>query len=62
RLEADRFFTSDFNEKIYTKRGLDWVNNTETLRDVIQRHFPDVAEKWLNPATSAFSVWEPSSK
>ncbi|MQL70871.1 hypothetical protein Taro_003179 [Colocasia esculenta] len=45
RLEADRFFTSDFNEKIYTKRGFEWVNNTETLRDVIQRHFPDVAEK-----------------
>ncbi|PPS05909.1 hypothetical protein GOBAR_AA14728 [Gossypium barbadense] len=26
RLEADRFFTSDFNEEAYTKKGFEWVN------------------------------------
>ncbi|MQL86595.1 hypothetical protein Taro_019124 [Colocasia esculenta] len=57
RLEGDRFFTSYFNEKTYTKRGLEWVNKTESLRDVIGRHYPTVAKKWIN-ATSAFSVWD----
>ncbi|KAK1317694.1 Alpha-dioxygenase 1 [Acorus calamus] len=30
RLEADRFFTSNFNEETYTKKGLEWVNTTES--------------------------------
>ncbi|KAK1292916.1 Alpha-dioxygenase 1 [Acorus calamus] len=57
RLEADRFFTSDFNEETYTKKGLEWVNTTESLRDVITRHYPEITEKWMN-STSAFSVWD----
>ncbi|KAJ4847375.1 Alpha-dioxygenase 1 [Turnera subulata] len=57
RLEADRFFTSNFNEETYTKKGLKWVNTTETLKDVIDRHYPTMTEKWMN-STSAFSVWD----
>lgn len=57
RLEGDRFFTSNFNEETYTKKGLEWVNNTESLRDVLDRHYPEMTEKWIN-STSAFSVWD----
>ncbi|CAL9137341.1 unnamed protein product [Musa textilis] len=57
RLEADRFFTSYFNEKTYTKRGFKWVNTTESLRDVLLRHHPHTVSKWMN-STSAFSVWD----
>ncbi|CAL9136917.1 unnamed protein product [Musa textilis] len=57
RLEADRFFTSYFNEKTYTERGLKWVNTTESLRDVLLRHYPRTVSKWMN-STSAFSVWD----
>ncbi|KAJ4960690.1 hypothetical protein NE237_020600 [Protea cynaroides] len=57
RLEADRFFTSYFNEETYTKKGLEWVNTTESLRDVLQRHYPKITDKWMN-STSAFSVWD----
>ncbi|XXG48833.1 hypothetical protein AAC387_Pa02g3171 [Persea americana] len=57
RLEADRFFTSDFNEETYTKEGLKWVNTTESLKDVLERHYPDMVYKWMN-STSAFSVWD----
>lgn len=57
RLEGDRFFTSDFNEETYTKKGLEWVNTTESLRDVLDRHYPEITEKWVN-STSAFSVWD----
>jgi hypothetical protein len=56
RLEADRFFTTNFNSKTYTDEGLEWVNNTETLKDVIDRHFPEMTEKWMT-SSSAFSVW-----
>ncbi|XP_043687179.1 alpha-dioxygenase 1-like isoform X2 [Telopea speciosissima] len=57
RLEADRFFTSYFNEETYTKKGLEWVNTTESLRDVLHRHHPEMIEKWMN-SSSAFSVWD----
>ena len=57
RLEADRFFTSDFNEDVYTKKGFEWVNTTESLKDVLHRHYPEMTDRWLN-STSAFSVWD----
>ncbi|CAI9113502.1 OLC1v1014114C1 [Oldenlandia corymbosa var. corymbosa] len=63
RLEADRFFTTNFNSVAYTEKGLEWVNTTETLKDVIDRHFPEMTKKWMR-STSAFSVWhsEPNPK
>ncbi|KAJ7974524.1 alpha-dioxygenase 1-like [Quillaja saponaria] len=57
RLEADRFFTSNFNEETYTKKGFEWVNKTESLKDVIDRHYPEMTHKWMN-SSSAFSVWD----
>lgn len=60
RLEADRFFTSDFNKEVYTEKGLEWVNKkTESLKDVLYRHYPELVEKWMN-SSSAFSVWSAS--
>ncbi|KAJ9540707.1 hypothetical protein OSB04_027213 [Centaurea solstitialis] len=57
RLEADRFFTSDFNEEVYTKKGFEWVKRTESLKDVLYRHYPHMIDDWMN-STSAFSVWD----
>ncbi|XP_059670197.1 alpha-dioxygenase PIOX-like [Cornus florida] len=57
RLEADRFFTSNFNEESYTKKGLEWVNTTESLKDVIDRNYPEMTDRWMN-SSSAFSVWD----
>ncbi|GLT33298.1 hypothetical protein SLA2020_079000 [Shorea laevis] len=57
RVEADRFFTKDFNEEIYTKKGLEWVNTTESLKNVLDRHYPEITKKWMN-SSSAFSVWD----
>ncbi|KAJ8773021.1 hypothetical protein K2173_028198 [Erythroxylum novogranatense] len=57
RLEADRFFTTNFNSKSYTEKGLEWVNKTETLKDVIDRHFHGLTKKWMR-CSSAFSVWD----
>ncbi|KAL3629248.1 hypothetical protein CASFOL_026470 [Castilleja foliolosa] len=57
RLEADKYFTSHFNEEAYTKKGLEWVNITESLKDVLDRHYPEMSHKWIN-SDSAFSVWD----
>ncbi|KAL3629247.1 hypothetical protein CASFOL_026469 [Castilleja foliolosa] len=57
RLEADKYFTSHFNEEAYTKKGLEWVNTTESLKDVLDRHYPEMSHKWIN-SDSAFSVWD----
>ncbi|XP_018720790.2 alpha-dioxygenase 2 [Eucalyptus grandis] len=57
RLEADRFFTTNFNTQTYTEKGLEWVNRTETLKDVIDRHFPDMTRKYMR-CSSAFAVWD----
>ncbi|VFQ91930.1 unnamed protein product [Cuscuta campestris] len=59
RIEADRFFTSNYNEETYTERGLRWVDATESLKDVLDRHYPEMTRKWMN-STSAFSVWDSS--
>ncbi|OMO64573.1 hypothetical protein COLO4_32009 [Corchorus olitorius] len=57
RLEADKFFTSNFNGEKYTKKGFEWVKKTESLKDVLDRHFPQITKKWMN-STSAFYVWD----
>ncbi|KAF5194351.1 Alpha-dioxygenase [Thalictrum thalictroides] len=57
RLEADRFFTSYFNKETYTKKGLEWVNTTENMKDVLQRHHPEMLTTWMN-SSSVFTVWD----
>ncbi|KAK8485718.1 hypothetical protein V6N12_036914 [Hibiscus sabdariffa] len=56
RLEADRFFTTNFDPETYTEKGLEWVSKTENMKDVIDRHFPGMTAKWMR-CSSAFSVW-----
>ncbi|XP_023766583.1 alpha-dioxygenase 2 [Lactuca sativa] len=57
RLEADRFFTTNFNPQTYTEKGLQWINKTESLKCVIDRHFPNMSKTWMR-CSSAFSVWD----
>lgn len=35
RLESDRFYTQDFTEEVYTREGLEWVENT-TMSDILR--------------------------
>lgn len=55
RIKSDRFFTTDFNENIYTRVGLDWINNND-MRSLILRHFPRVAPA-LRQMKNAFAPW-----
>ena len=44
RLEADPFLHQYYTEEHYSATGLNWVENTNTFRDVLQRHYPDLVE------------------
>jgi hypothetical protein len=37
RLKSDRFFTVDFNERVYTREGLDWIEQ-RTMAAVLRDH------------------------
>ena len=55
RLKSDRFLSKDYRPEIYTKQGIDWVEQTSMI-DVITRHFPAVAPA-LNGIENAFQPW-----
>jgi len=55
RLKSDRFFTNDYRPEVYTRTGLDWINRT-TMRDVLLRHYPEVAPA-LHGVENAFQPW-----
>ncbi len=57
RLQADRFYTDDYREEVYTKEGLKWVDDS-SLKKVILRHFPDLATSGLGNVKNAFEPWD----
>jgi hypothetical protein len=42
RLKSDRFLSHDYRPEIYTKEGIDWVEEN-SMKRIISRHFPSVA-------------------
>ena len=55
RLQADRFFTTDFNAGVYTQEGMDWVE-AATFKSVLLRHFPGL-KRHLEGVKNAFRPW-----
>ncbi len=55
RLLSDRFFTDWYRPDVYTKTGIDWVEDNR-LTSVIARHHPHLAPV-LAPLTNAFHPW-----
>jgi Animal haem peroxidase len=55
RLRSDRFFTNDFTEAVYTKAGIDWINDNN-MSTVLQRHFPELTPV-LKQVSNAFAPW-----
>ena len=55
RLESDRFFTRDYRPEIYTREGIDWVENT-SMRTLLLRHFPEL-EPALQGVANPFAPW-----
>ncbi|GAQ86148.1 alpha-dioxygenase [Klebsormidium nitens] len=59
RLEADRFFTSDFRPEVYTPEGFERVRSTEGIADLLKRHYPDLYSAFLaSKGISGFNTWD----
>jgi hypothetical protein len=58
RLMADPFYTDLYNSKVYTRAGLDWIDNHGYMHDVIGRHMPEL-KPHMKGLTSAFNPWKP---
>jgi hypothetical protein len=57
RLEADPFYTTLYDAAHYTEAGLDWVDDA-TLKGVLLRHYPGLAETGLSNIENAFEPWD----
>lgn len=55
RLEADRFFTTDYRPEIYSPVGMQWIADA-TMSSVILRHYPSLAPL-LSQVKNAFLPW-----
>jgi hypothetical protein len=56
RLKSDRFFTRDYTPEVYTRAGLDWINDNSMVT-VLLRHFPELAPA-LRGVQNAFQPWK----
>jgi len=55
RLKSDRFFTQDYRSEVYTREGLNWVENNSMLT-VLRRHYPGLSPA-LAGVKNAFAPW-----
>jgi hypothetical protein len=55
RLQSDRFFTTDWNERTYTPAGMDWITRN-TFASVLLRHYPRLAPV-LRGVRNGFAPW-----
>jgi hypothetical protein len=60
RLKSDRFFTVDFTPEVYTRTGIDWVQNND-MRTVLIRHYPELFPT-LHLLDNAFAPWRPTRR
>ena len=56
RLRSDRFYTSDYGEELYTRTGLDWINEN-TMKTVLARHFEGELAGTLMEIRNVFEPW-----
>ncbi|HEY4000896.1 MAG TPA: peroxidase family protein [Candidatus Xenobia bacterium] len=60
RLQADRFFTTSYNEETYTKEGLEWIDRSN-MKSILLRQYPDLAKTNLSNVNNAFEPWDPDT-
>jgi hypothetical protein len=57
RLLGDRFYTADYRPEVYTTGGLQWIDDTG-FKDVLLRHFPELAQTGLGNVRNGFEPWD----
>jgi hypothetical protein len=55
RLKSDRFYTYDYRPEVYTKEGLDWIEDN-TMKSVLLRHYPNLHAA-LSGVDNCFKPW-----
>jgi hypothetical protein len=55
RLNSDRFFTRDYGPGVYTRAGIDWIDDNQ-MGDVLLRHHPELRAA-LRGVGNAFAPW-----
>jgi hypothetical protein len=55
RLNSDRFFTEYYTPAVYTRAGLDWIDDN-TMATVLLRHHPELRAS-LAAVDNAFKPW-----
>lgn len=60
RLNSDRFFTTDYNPKVYSQAGFDWVVQND-MSTVLLRHFPAL-QPTLDAVKNPFAPWPKAQK
>jgi hypothetical protein len=55
RLKSDRFFTTDFTPRVYTRTGMKWIADN-TFSTVLLRHAPALGPA-LSRVDNAFAPW-----
>lgn len=58
RLKSDRFYTYDYRPEVYTKEGLEWIEDN-SFKSVLLRHYPSLAPA-LRGVDNAFHPWNPA--
>ena len=61
RLQADRFYTSCYNEETYSAEGLAWIDNSD-FKSVLLRHYPELAQTGLANVKNAFEPWDTAKR
>lgn len=59
RIEADRFFTTDYTADVYTQEGLDWIDKS-TMSEVLSGNIENL-ESSLKGVKNAFAPWSKSN-
>jgi hypothetical protein len=56
RFNSDRFFTDDYTPEVYTKAGLDWIDDND-MKSVLLRHYPEL-KATMAGVKNAFHPWK----
>jgi hypothetical protein len=58
RLKSDRFLSHDYRPEVYTREGIDWVEDN-SMKSILSRHFPSIAFAMDGiPDDNAFKPWK----
>ena len=61
RLKSDRFLSQDYRPEVYTKQGIEWVEEN-SMKAILSRHFPSIAFAMKGiEDDNAFKPWKPKA-